>query len=266
MFFELSKIFWFVSAPGNLFFILLALSGVLLWTPWIRAGRALASLIIVAGLVVAVMPVGRWVVWHLENRFSVMQSLPARIDGIVVAGGIVDPIASQARGQPVIGGAVERLTAASELALLFPEARIIFSGGSGDLLRQDLKEADYVAPFFSQMGVGLERIVFENQARNTVENAEISLKIADPQPGETWVLITSAFHMPRAMGTFRKAGWNILAYPTDFSTNPDFAWRYGFNFTSGLGKLTQAVHEILGLIFYRITGKTGAFFPAPRKS
>jgi len=266
MFFELSKIFWFVAAPGNLFFGLLILSGLLLWTPWVRAGRALASLLIVAGLFIAIVPVGSWVVWHLENRFPQMQDLPERVDGIVVAGGVVDPGASEARGQPVIGDAVERLTAASQLAILFPDAKVIFSGGSGDLHRQDLKEADYVAPFFQQLGVPPERIVFENQARNTVENAEITLKIANPQPAETWVLVTSAFHMPRAMGTFRKAGWHILAYPTDYGTSPDFEWRYGFNFFHGMGKLTQAVHETLGLIFYRITGKTDAFFPAPRKS
>ncbi len=253
-------------APGNLFFILLIFSGFLLWTPWIRTGRALASILVMVGLFVAIVPVGPWVIWHLENRFPVNQSLPDRIAGIIVAGGIVDPVASEARGQPVISGAVERITAASKLAVQFPDAKVIFSGGSGDLFRQELKEADYVAPIFQQLGVSPERIVFENQARNTVENAEITLRIANPQPGETWILVTSAFHMPRAIGTFRKSGWNIIAYPTDFGSAPAFEWRYGFNLVGGMHKLNNALHEILGLIFYRLTGKTDAFYPSPEKT
>jgi len=264
MFFELSKVFWFLAAPGNLFFLVLIVCGLLLWSPWVKAGRALLSVLVGVGLFIAIVPVGSWIVWHLENRFPALEQLPDQIDGIVVAGGVIDPWISQARGQTAIGGAVERITAGSQLAVLFPAAKVIFSGGSGDILRQNLKEADYAAPIFQQLGVSAERVIFENQARNTVENAEVTYKIANPQPGETWVLVTSAFHMPRAMGTFRQAGWKIRAYPTDYSTYPQFKWQYGFDLLSGLGKLNQAAHEILGLIFYRVTGKTDAFFPAPR--
>ncbi len=263
MFFELSKIFWFIAAPGNALFVLMVLSAMLLWSPWVRTGRALTSIAVLVGCIVAIFPMGSWINWHLENRFPAMRNLPQHVDGIIVAGGIIDPGTSHARGQPVIGGAVERLTAASSLALQFPDAQIIFSGGSGDLLNQDLKEADYVAPFFIQMGIPAERVIFENQARNTVENAKITYKIANPRPEETWVLVTSAFHMPRAMGTFRKAGWSILAYPTDYGSRPQFNWHFGFNYFGNMGKLNGAVHEILGLIFYRLTGKSDAFFPEP---
>jgi len=266
MFFGLSKILWFVAAPGNVFFVLLLLSGFLMWTQWKRAGRRVLTILIAAGLVVAVVPVGSWIIWHLENRFPVVHTLPEQVDGIIVAGGIIDPRLSKARGQPVIGGAVERMTAASQLALFFPKARVIFSGGSGDLFNQEAKEADYVAPLFEQLGVPRRRLVFENQSRNTVENAEITLKLANPQAGENWILVTSAFHMPRAIGTFRKAGWKILAYPTDFGTYPVFKWRYGFDFVGGVSRMNHAVHEVLGLIFYRLTGKSDSFFPAPLKS
>jgi uncharacterized SAM-binding protein YcdF (DUF218 family) len=266
MFFSLSKILWFVVSPQNLFFLLLVLSVILLWTPWKRMGKTLASWLVVAGMLIAVVPIGSWVLWHLENRFPVMSTLPDKIDGIIIAGGIIDPGTSAARGQLVIGDAVERITAASELAILFPDAKVVFSGGSGDLFRQDHKEADYVAPLFEQLGVSTERVIFENQARNTVENAEITLNMMAPRDDETWVLVTSAFHMPRAMGTFRKAGWSIQAFPTDFSTYPQHEWRFGFRFFHGLGKLNAAVHEILGLIFYRLTGRSDAFFPAPLKS
>jgi uncharacterized SAM-binding protein YcdF (DUF218 family) len=266
MFFVLSKILWFIAEPGNLFIIVLTLSGLLLWTPWKRFGRGLMSFLIIAGLFFSVVPIGGWARWYFENRFPVIQELPTRVDGIVIAGGIIDPVTSQTRGQPVIGGAVERITAAVHLAKLFPDAKIIFSGGSGDLFNTEAKEADYVAPFFRQMGISPSRVIFENQARNTVENARITMAIAKPEPDETWVLVTSAFHMPRAMGTFRQAGWSIQAYPTDYSSGPEFHWRFGFNFIGGLGGLRLAVHETLGLIFYHLTGKTDAYFPGPQKS
>jgi len=266
MFFYLSKIFWFLASPGNLFLITLILASILLWTRWRNVGRGLIGFLALAGILVSVVPVGSWVNWHLENRFPTMKTLPANVDGIVVAGGVVNQFLSQDRGQPVIGGAIERITAASDLAKRFPNARIIFSGGSGDIFRQDLKEADYVAPIFENLGVPANRIVFESESRNTVENAQISLEIAKPRPDQTWVLVTSAFHMPRAIGTFRKAGWDIMAYPTDYGSYSSFEWSFNFNFIGGLSKLGGALHESLGLLFYWITGKSDALFPKPEKT
>jgi len=266
MFFYLSKVFWFIASPGNLFLIALVAASTLLWTRWRNAARTAITFLALAGIAVAVIPVGIWVSWHLENRFPVMDTLPANIDGIVVAGGIVNQFLSHDRGQPVIGGSIERITAAADLAKRYPSAQVIFSGGSGDLFRQDLKEADYVAPIFEQLGVSSDRIIFESKSRNTVENAKISLEIAKPQPGQTWVLVTSAFHMPRAIGTFRKAGWNIQAYPTDFGSYSRFEWSFRFSLVGGLGSLSGALHECLGLLFYWATGKSDTLFPEPEKT
>jgi len=105
--------------------------------------------------------------------------------------------------------------------------------------------------------------VFEDASRNTVENAEFSHRLAQPKSGETWLLVTSAFHMPRAVGCFRRAGWNVVAYPVDHSTAGESEPPIQFNFGSGLGGLRAAVHEYLGLFFYWIGGKTDALFPAP---
>lgn len=263
MFFSLSKTLWELVDPNNLFWVLFLLSVLLLWTPWQRAGRRLLTVLAVFGLFVATVPLAGYGLWHLENRFPVMETLTDHVDGVIVAGGILDPKRSKERGQPVLGDAVERLTAMVRLAKAYPQAQVIFSGGAGDPAYPDLKEAHYIAPFVRDMGLDPARIRFEDQARNTAENARITFDLAQPKPGQTWLLVTSAFHMPRAMGTFRKAGWNIQAYPVDFSTPPSFKWEFFFNLSRGLMQLSHISHEIVGLIVYKLTGRSQAFFPGP---
>ncbi len=263
MFFTLSKYLWLIFDPANLFFILMAIGVFLLLIGAVRTGRRLLVLLSLAGLFLATVPAANWGLWILENRFPVVTGLPATVDGIIVAGGIVDPGLSKARGQPVLGGAVERLTAMVNLARQYPRARVIFSGGAGDPAHPDLREAHYIGPFVRDMGMDPDRIIYEDQARNTAENAQITLKLAQPTSGETWLLVTSAFHMPRAMGSFRQAGWLIQAYPVDFNTTPKFVWQFFFNFSAGLIRTSQLTHEIVGLVVYKLTGRSQAFFPGP---
>lgn len=263
MFFTLSKYLWIVIDPANLFFILMALGVLMLTTRWARSGRRLLSVLVLFGVFISTVPVSDWGLWHLENRFPTVSALPATLDGIVVAGGIVDPVRSKERGQPVLGGAVERLTSMVALARSYPDAKIIFSGGAGDPAWPKLREAHYIAPFLIDMGLDPARVIFEDQARNTAENARITYQMAEPKTGENWLLVTSAFHMPRAMGTFRKAGWTLQAYPVDFNTSPNFVWQFFFNFSRGLIRLSQLSHEVIGLVVYKLTGRSSSFFPAP---
>ncbi|MBI3113874.1 MAG: YdcF family protein, partial [Rhodospirillales bacterium] len=213
MFFTLSKVLWFVADPGNLLLIALVVGVALLATRWRRGGQRLLVVVAVAAVFVAVVPAGRWLVGVLEDRFPAIDEPPARVDGIVVLGGFVDPVLSAARGRAAIGGAVERLFAMAALAKRYPRAKLIFSGGSGSLIHQDKKEAHLIAPLLLELGVDPARVAFEDASRNTAENAEFSRRLADPQAGETWLLVTSASHMPRAVGCFRKAGWPVVAYP-----------------------------------------------------
>ena len=263
MFFELSKYLWVLADPANLFLIILVASWALLATRWHKCGRRLLKFMVLAGILIGTVPFSSWGLWVLENRFPEMMVLPDRVDGIVVAGGVINPYLSRARGQPVIGSAVERLTAMAKLAKQYPNAKVIFSGGAGDPSQPDLKEAHYIAPFMADMGLKPERIIYEDRARNTAENAQITLKMAQPKAGETWLLVTSAFHMPRAMGTFRKAGWQIKAYPVDFNTSQNFKWQFFFNFSGGLMQVSHFAHEVVGLIVYKITGRSQSFLPEP---
>lgn len=264
MFFELSKTAGaFLVDPGNLFFLVLLLGAVLSWTPTGRSGRLLVALAALAGLFAAAVPAGRQALLALENRFPAVTELPSRVDGVVVLGGMVDPFVTRARGQLTLGGAVERLLALAEIGRRYPGAKLVFSGGSGVLGRQDATEAEALRPHLAAFGLDPARVQFEGRARNTHENAVLTRALVRPRPEETWLLVTSAFHMPRAVGAFRHAGWAVVPYPVDYQLEPEPPPGWGFDFLGGMNALRAAMHEWTGLVVYRLTDKTGALFPAP---
>src|SRR5690606_23198947 len=97
-------------------------------------------------------------------------------------------------------------------------ARIVVTGGSGSLLLDGEADADTAPRLLSALGLARDRLVLENRSRDTYENAVFTRQLVNPQPGEKWLLVTSAFHMPRAMALFRKAGFDVLAWPADYRT------------------------------------------------
>src|SRR5262249_20121851 len=153
----------------------------------------------------------------LEEQFPAWDPSRGDPDGIVVLGGGLDMQASAARGLPELNEAAERMTATVELARKYPAVRIVFSGGDAGLITSG-NEADFALAFFESLGLPQERVLFENQSRNTIENAEFSKSLAGPKPGERWLIVTSAFHMPRAIGVFRAVGFAVEAYPVDWRT------------------------------------------------
>ncbi|MGE4281427.1 MAG: YdcF family protein, partial [Magnetospirillum sp.] len=142
------------------------------------------------------------------------------------------------------------------------QAKLIFSGGSGSLTTQELKEAPVARRFMDELGFDTRRVVFEDQSRNTRENAVLSKQLMDPQPGETWVLVTSALHMPRSMGAFRAAGWSVMPYPVDYLTSGQESG-LAFNLGGALSRLDVGLHEWLGLAYYRWRGWSDSLFPGP---
>ena len=263
MFFTLSKVLWAVIEPGNLLLIVLVLGCVLTLTRRRRLGQALVTLAILGFLTVAILPVGRVAIQALENRMPAPKTLPEQVAGVVVLGGMIDQYISRDRDQPAVGGAAQRLIQFAELARRYPDAKLVFTGGSGRLGEQTVKESDEVKPFLAWLGMDTERIIFEGDSRNTYENAEFSRRAVQPAPGESWILITSAFHMPRAIGSFRKVGWSMIPYPVSYLTRGTEALELTFNVTGGLTSAGTAFHEWLGLTFYYLTGRTSALHPAP---
>ncbi len=266
MFFYLSKILWFFVDPGNAFLLLLLIGLLLTLTRFRSLGRALVGVAVVLALIVVFVPVGTWMIRSLENRFEMVTEPPSQVDGIVVLGGVIDPKETRARGMTSIGNAVERITEAAILAQRYPAARVIYSGGSGSLANQEDKEADYVSDLFALLGVTVPQLELERESRNTWENATYVMEMARPKPNETWLLVTSAFHMPRSVGVFRRHGWELIPYPVDYLTRADGKSSAPLSFTSGLSRLSMALHEWIGLSAYWLTGKTGSAFPKPFNS
>jgi uncharacterized SAM-binding protein YcdF (DUF218 family) len=263
MFFVLSKVLGFFAQPANLL-ILLGLAGaLLLLTRFARAGRRLAISALILLAFFGITPVGYWLLLPLEERFPRWDER-WQPDGIVVLGGAVDGLISSARDTIALNEHGSRMVAAVELARRYPAARIVFSGGSAALLYSDVKEAAVARRMFERLGIELGRVTFEDRSRNTIENAAFSRAAAGPNPGERWLLITSAFHMPRAVGAFRRVGFPVEAYPVDWRTT-GLADLFRFNWTmiAGLGKTGLATHEWVGLVAYWLADHTSELFPGP---
>ncbi len=262
MFFVLSKVVWFVLSPVNLAILLALLAALLAFTRLARAARWLgvASLCFLA--LMAFSPLPRLVMWPLENRFPQQPAEKGPVTGIIILGGAI----GVARGDVVLTSAAARMTKAVELARLHPQAKIVFTGGAANLISPVTKtESDGASVLFEGLGLPRERILLEDKSRNTRENALFTKQLVDPKPGERWLLVTSAWHMPRSMGVFRKAGFAVEAFPVDYLTEEkasEFV-RVSGRAPRGLMIADDGFKEWVGLVAYRLAGYTDALFPGP---
>jgi uncharacterized SAM-binding protein YcdF (DUF218 family) len=261
--FVLAKTVMLVLSSGALPVLVLAFAVGLLWSRRWRRGRLLVTLIGVALGLLILLPVEVWLNESLEDRFPANPPLPAHVDGIIILGGAVDPHLSVARGQLVLTSAGARLVEGARLARLHPEAKVVFAGGAGDPFRPSQAEAPVAAGALEEFGVAKDRLLLDDASRNTFENAVFAQRLAMPAKGSTWVLVTSARHMPRAMGVFRAVGWPVVAWPVDYSTDGEGRWLSADPLGLRLTRLTEALHEWIGLAFYRLTGRTEQWFPGP---
>jgi uncharacterized SAM-binding protein YcdF (DUF218 family) len=264
MFFYASKLFGFFAVPSN--FIILAgiLGALLLRTRFSRVGRPMVIGCLILLAVIGLSPVGNALIVPLENRFPAWDHSRGAPHGIVVLGGAVSPDVSHARNTVALNEAAERLTEVAELARRYPDARIIFSGGSAAVLFEERPEAEFAIRLLEALGVAPGRIVAEDKSRNTIENALFSRDMAQPKPGERWLLVTSAYHLPRAMGVFRQAGFPVEAYPVDWRTRgAGDALRPFATLGDGLRRTDTAVREWVGLAAYWLSGRSSELFPGP---
>lgn len=262
MFFFLSKLIWFFVQPLGLVLLalLLATAGFLYRSR--RLARRLVIALTLAFTAACVLPIGDLMILPLENRFAKPQQLPATVDGIIVLGGAEQNVLSGARGEPVLNGAGERLFAALDLARRFPEAQIVFSGGLGDPWNGIPPQSDIFRDVMLMAGVPERRLVLESQARNTDENVLLLKQMVQPQDGQNWVVVTSAFHMPRAMGLFAKAGWKVVPWPVDYRGLPPTLLPR-VDLVEQVDVLNIAMHEWIGLVAYWTTGRIDTPFPGP---
>jgi uncharacterized SAM-binding protein YcdF (DUF218 family) len=264
MFFPLSKILGFFASPSNLVISIGLLGLLLLPTRFARAGRALAFASLIVLAIFGLSPVGNALMIPLEDRFPRWDAARGAPDGIIVLGGAISPDVSAARDEVALNEAAERLTVAAELARRYPAVRIVFSGGSGALIYDEGAEAPFALRLLEDLGIPRARILLEDRSRNTMENAIFSKALIQPKPGERWLLVTSAHHLPRAIGVFRKMGFPVEPYPVDWRTRGAAdALRPFATLGDGLRRSDAAVREWVGLAVYWLTGRSSALFPGP---
>ena len=264
MYFIISKTIGIFAVPSNAI-MALALCGLLLWpTRLSKIGKRIVVVSILLLLIAGASPLGTALLLPLDNRFPSWDASRGAPTGVIVLGGVINPEVSVARGEVSLGQAAERLLAAAELYHRYPAVRVVFTGGNGNVVFGGRPESDIAADFLEGLGIPLEHIELENGARNTMENAINTKRLIAPKPGERWLLITSASHMPRAMGLFRETGFFVEAYPVDWQTKgwADVAMQ-PVSLLRGFDQLDLAAHEWLGLIFDRMSGRTSTLFPSP---
>jgi uncharacterized SAM-binding protein YcdF (DUF218 family) len=262
MFFVLSKLLGVFAFPSNLAILIGILGLLLLPTRFARAGRWLAFVSLLVLAILGLSPVGNMLMIPLENRFPPWDAARGAPDGIIILGGVID--ASSPGNQIMLNESAERLTVVPDLARRYPNARILFSGGSGALMDDGSSEAGAAARLLESLGISRDRIILEDRSRNTLENAIFSKPIVHPKRGERWLLVTSAFHMPRAIGVFRKADFPVEPYPVDWRTRGAEDMMRPFAVMSdGLQRSDTAVHEWVGLVVYWLTKRSSELFPGP---
>jgi uncharacterized SAM-binding protein YcdF (DUF218 family) len=239
MTFYLSNVFWLIAAPTNALLLISAIAAL-----WAALGSSQCAARLAAGaacslVIGAFTPIGLMLIMPLEHRFAVpptdSEDPPNGI--IVLAGG---------------GGGV--IAAASALSQEYPEARLILSGFSGsdeNLLKRALH------------GVDPARVYIEPRPRTTFEDALYTAALLKPKSSERWLLVTSAVHMPRAVGCFRTAGFHVQPAPVEFRTAPRHLFTTYSPGSEALRHFDTAMKEWTGLVAYWLMGKTDALFPGP---
>lgn len=265
MFFVLAKVVGFFLVPSNIIVLSGIAGAALLWFGYLRFATRLLVLGAALFAVCGFTPLGAALTLPLENRFPVPSLTGRPPDGAVILAGMFSLGISERRGVPELNGAADRITVIAGLARRFPGMRIVFSGGSGELFPGRVGEADVAKPLLADFGIDSGRLIFEGRSRDTSESAAMSKALADPKPGERWLLITSAIHMPRSVAAFRTAGFPVEPYPVDWTTgNNGDLLRLPPSVRAGLFLVDNAVHEWIGLVAYRIAGRSPELLPGPQ--
>lgn len=257
------KVFWLIVNPANILVGLLVLGVLLLFTRWKRTGRFFTLLAALLALFIAYAQPGVWLMSPLEERFAAPKEMPAKVAGIVVLGGAIDTRQSNRFGEVALNGRAERVTAFVTLAKRYPEAKLVYSGGAGLIMEEEKSEAEHAKPLLVALGVPEARLILETKSRDTHENALFTRELVKPAPGEVWIVVTSAAHMPRAIGTFRKLGWTVIPYPVDYRRLGEGDEAFGRNLGRGLNLLNISLREWLSLAHYYYSDRIDRILPAP---
>jgi uncharacterized SAM-binding protein YcdF (DUF218 family) len=265
MFYYASKIIWFFVTPSTLLVSLILLGLLLaLFRSMRKVGIGIALTFTIATIAFGRLPLAAYIIVPLESRFLPFLDDGQPVEGIILLGGAVDARISVKRGAITLNEAGERILGTVQLATRYPNARILLSSGSTN--ENGVTEASVIASFLKDFGIDSARIMVEEGSRTTYENAVFSRQVAAPKAGERWLLVTSAWHMPRAVGVFEKAGFPVVPYPVDFSTAGGFKDQAPFvSISDGLRNLDFGTKEWIGLFAYYLTGRSAVLLPGSQE-
>lgn len=250
----MNEALWGLLQPSTLLVLLVVLALAATWLRWLAVAATLLTVFLVIVAAVVLLPVGEWLGAPLETRVAAAP-LPDRADGIVVLGGGVDWRVTRERGQLALNAAGERIAAAAALAQRYPDARVVVTGSFGDAFADDFRTAPTDASLFFGPHFAGRDVRYLGAARSTYEDALLALEAAAPRTGETWLLVTSAWHLPRALGTFRALGWTLLPVPVDFRTTGEVRVAPSWDVAATLADLDRLVREWGAIAVYRREGR-----------
>lgn len=258
----LTRIFWLLVQPLSLVVLLLLAGLALSWLKRRWISRVLVGLALLLLFLCSFTTFGYLLVTPLEQRFE-RPAEPTEVDGIVVLGGGMDGEVSTARGGYELNRSGDRFVETLRLALRHPTAKIIIAGGAAALVQQE-PEALAGKRFFEAFGIAPERMLLDDRSRNTEENAQFAKQLAGATEGQTWLLVTSAFHMPRAVGLFRKADFPVIPWPADYLASGTEGVRIKPDqSTENISVSNIALREWVGLLGYYLTGRIDEVLPGP---
>ena len=262
MFFIFSKTLSLIIEPLVIPYLFLAMGFVARWRRWYWIKCLSFTIAIGLPLIYGILPFSSVPLQFLESRIPRGEIGAKQIDGIIVLGGFTgNGVVAESHNQYGLNGSAERFTAAMALVRQMPQTPVLFSGFSGKLIQRGWRESDNIRDLIQQLG-GLDTtVLYEENSRNTYENAINSRQVFAVEPGTNWILITSANHMPRAVGSFAAAGWTgIIPYPVDYQT-PESGYIKSWNMGHGVMLMRQSLHEYVGLLAYYLTGRSTTLLP-----
>ena len=260
MSFYLSKILWLILNPFNIFIFVTLLSIFLYFVKLRRLSLIIFLINFVFIALISFLPIGSYLIYNIEKEYHSYIKPPDQVDGILILGGATNPQLYNEYDQISLNSSSERLVESVFIIKKFDKAKVIFSGGSGILNRPDFDHAQVAKSFYKKIGIEIDKIIFEDNSRNTYENITYSKKIANPKINENWLLITSASHMKRALLIAEKNNWKLIPYAVDFKNIKNFKLIPNLKLLKNLNLFQQGLHEWLGLVSYYLMGRTNKIF------
>jgi len=236
-------------------FFLIILTFFLLFTNFKRLTIFSAKFLLILFLFFGYTPFSNFLLNKIEDFIKTSKYPVQQLTGVIVLGGSFDlELESKERNEVLLNSSAERLTKALEIYRKNPRALILFSGASNKIKPIGWSESDMAKKFFLEQGVRSENLIFENKSRNTFENIIYSKDIIRKNKG-TWGLITSASHMPRSYFGFKRQGLILEPISIDYRTGTSSIFWINFDIKKGIENWNIILHEVVGISYYKITGK-----------